>query len=417
MTWQYEDGGPARRQTTGGGLFLAPGERLVATTRIAPATTMVVSGRSGELYLLRHTIGEGATASVEQIDPVSLEAEACSPDLPGGPVWPGGIGVAADGSIHVVFGRHAHRLDAELQPVASRELPRDRPYNSFVTLPDGHLVTKDFTGSLPGRPVAPSQRDRSELVVLEPDSLAIAARLELPEPSIARLSADGSSVYVVGDTSLIRVGWDGSTLRLDRDFTVAYRTLEGQSYGWDCVIAEGAAWFLDDGDGSEGYSGTLRGKGLSVAPLHLVRIDLATGEAALSEICGLPGGLVANPPVVDEARGLVVGYDSGNGVVTAFDAATLEERWRREQDHASHLLLYAETGELVTGDQADVVVLDIETGRELGRVDSASGMQSVLFPAPGFGRDFYVCSFSAVTRVHVDETGPLAPDLCSVEPD
>jgi hypothetical protein len=27
--------------------------------------------------------------------------------------------------------------------------------------------------------------------------------------------------------------------------------------------------------------------------------------------------------------------------------------------------------------------------------------QSVLFPAPGFGRDFYVCSFLALTRVEV----------------
>jgi outer membrane protein assembly factor BamB len=175
--------------------------------------------------------------------------------------------------------------------------------------------------------------------------------------------------------------------------------MEGQTYGWDCVLAAGAAWFLDDGEGSELYAGSLRGLGVSSAPLHLVRVDLASTAVALTEVCGRAGGLVANPPVVDEQRGIVVGYDSGNGVVTGFDLDTLAVCWQREQDHGSHLLLFSETGELVTGDHADVVVLDISTGYELGRVDSGHGIQSVLFPAPGERRDFYLCSFMGVSRV------------------
>ena len=47
-------------------------------------------------------------------------------------------------------------MDRELRVVASRTLPRDKPYNSFVVLPDGHLVTKDFAGSRPGVPIAAS---------------------------------------------------------------------------------------------------------------------------------------------------------------------------------------------------------------------------------------------------------------------
>ena len=121
----------------------------------------------------------------------------------------------------------------------------------------------------------------------------------------------------------------------------------------------------------------------------------------MAEVCGLPGGLVANPPVVDVERGIAVGYDSGNGVVVGFDATTLEPRWRREQDHASHLLLYEGSGELVTGDHADVVVLDVVTGEERARVDTGSGMQSVLFPTPGWDRDLYLCSFLTVSRIAV----------------
>jgi hypothetical protein len=401
MAWRSEDGGPQRRQLAPGGLRLRPGDALAVTTRVAPVTTMVVGGAGGELYLLRHTPGEPATALVERIDPVTLEPLASSPELAAGPVWPGGLGVHPDGALHVVFGEHAHRLGADLQVVASRRLPRARPYNSFVLLGDGHLVTKDFAGSRPAHPVPAEAREPSELVVLDPVTLEVVDALVLPEPSIARLSADGDRIVVVGDTCVLVVAWDGRRLALERDRTVRYRTLDGQGYGWDCVLVDGAAWFLDDGEGSERFAGTFRGLGASTAPLHLVRVDLATGEVATAEVCGKAGGLVANPPVVDAARGIAVGYDSGNGVVAAFDAATLEPRWRRDQDHGSHLVLFEETGELVTGDHADVVVLDVATGEELARADGGMGIQSVLFPMPGWDRDVYVCTFMGVSRITV----------------
>ncbi len=399
MGWRSEDGGPRRTALVPGGLEISATDRLVTTSRVAPAFTMVVAD-DDRLFALRHTAGEGATAVVERIDPVTLEPVATSPALPGGPVWPGGIGVHDDGTLHVVFGNHASRLDPELRVLASQPLPRCRPYNSFVTLPDGHLVTKDFGGALPGG--QPHMDDVGcEVLVLDPGRLEVVARLTVPEPSIARLSADGDDVYVVGDTSLFRLRWDGGALLLDDRFTARYRTIEGQTYGWDCVLAAGAGWFLDDGEGTERFAGTFRGSGVSTAPMHLVRVDLGTGEVALAEVCGRPGGIVANPPVVDERRGVAVGYDSGNGCMTGFDIGTLEVRWRREQDHASHVLLYEGTGELVTGDHTDVVVLDVATGEERARTATEGGVQSVLFPAPGFGRDFYVCTFLALTRVEV----------------
>ena len=246
--------------------------------------------------------------------------------------------------------------------------------------------------------------------MLEPDRLDVVATLELPEPSIARLSASGDDVYVVGDSSLLRVAWDGQRLALDRDFKARYRTMEGQTYGWDCVIAGGSAWLLDDGDGAEAYSGTLRGHGVSTAPLHLVRVDLVSGAVTLAEICGRPGGLVANPPVVDVSRSIAVGYDTGNGVLCAFDLAadgSMSTRWTRDQDHGGHLVLFADTGELVTGDHdaargaEQVVVLDIETGDEKARADTGSPVQSVLFPSPGFERDLYFCTFTTVSRVRI----------------
>ncbi len=369
---------------------------------------MVVLRAPGEVFLLRHTLGPDTIAWIERVDPITLEPLERSQELAGGPTWPGGIAAHANGSLHVVFGNHAHRLAPDLRVLASRDLPRRLPYNSFVVVPDGHLVTKDFGGMLPGDDLATHIPQPAEMLALDPATLEIVARCALPESSIARLSADGDIVYVVGTSTLFRVRWDGARLRLEEGFAGRYRTIPGQTYGWDAVLALGAAWFLDNGEGSERYVGTFRGRGISTAPLHLVRVDLVTAAVSMTEICGRPNGLVANPPVVDEARRIVVGYDSGNGVLAAFDVAddgltTL--RWRREQNHACHPLLFPDTGELVTNDHdatrmADaIVVLDIETGAERLRVDAGSAVQSVLFPAPGFDRDFYYCSFATLTRV------------------
>jgi len=95
-------------------------------------------------------------------------------------------------------------------------------------------------------------------------------------------------------------------------------------------------------------------------------------------------------------------------VLAAFDIAadgSTALRWRRQQNHACHPLLFSDTGELVTNDHDadrmadDIVVVDIESGRERVRLAAGSAVQSVLFPAAGFGRDFYYCSFAALTRV------------------
>jgi hypothetical protein len=407
--WPGEDGGPLRLQhpLTGAGPALADGS-VEVRSRDALAATMVVLREPGEVFLLRHTAGPEAISWVERVDPITLETLTRSEDLAGGPAWPGGIAAHGNGSLYVVFGNHAHRLAPDLSVGASRELPRRLPYNSFVITPDGHLVTKDFGGVLPGQDPATHEPLPAEVLSLAPGTLEIASRCSLPEPSIARLSADGDAVYAVGTSTLFRVDWAGGRLTLDESFAGRYRAMPGQTYGWDAVLALGAAWFLDNGEGSERYAGTFRGQGISPAPLHLVRIDLATAAVTLTEICGLPNGVVANPPVVDEARRIVVGYDSGNGVVAAFDIApdgALSLRWRREQNHACHPLLFADTGELVTTDhdatrsKDEIVVLDIETGNERLRVDSGSTVQSVLFPAPGNGRDFYYCSFTTLTRV------------------
>ena len=408
MTWSTEDGGPRRLQWVDGArLAIAAGETLQVTSRSMMVVTMVVVASPDDVFVLCHTGGDGAVSWVERVHPETLETLATSEHLAGGPAWPGGTAVHPNGDIYVVFGNHAHRLNRSLQVVASRELPRVRPYNSFVVLPDGHLVTKDFGGSRPcnemEEPFAPTQ-----LVVLEPTGLNIVATLDLPEASIARLSANENDVYVVGTSSLWRVRWDGESLHSD-GWRAEYRQLQGQTYGWDVVIADTDAWFLDNGESTHKFAGTLRGVGTATAPLHLVRVNLASGRVSLHEICGLAGGVVANPPLVDEQRQMVVGFDSGNGVLAGFsyDETKVRKVWSVEQNHGSHMLLYPESGEFVSAhyDQErgveQVVVRDISTGREIARADTGSPIQSVVFPACGTRRDFYWCSMLSLNRVTV----------------
>ena len=409
-SWPAEDGGPLRQQTCDGAFAGLIAGTPSVVSRDAHGATMVVRRDAGEVFLTGHSVGgDGGeqTSWVERIDPNTLEVLNRREGLSGGPAWPGGFAAHANGSLVVVFGRNIHRLNINLEVELSAELPRNRPYNSFVALPDGHIVTKDFGGRLPGADES-FVAENCEVLVLTPTTFEIVARVELPEPSIARLSADGNTVYVVGDQSLYRMTWNGQSLVFDETFAPRYRTIEGQTYGWDAVVALGAAWFLDNGGGSENYVGTFRGQGISTAPLHLVRVDLATGGVSLTEICGLPNGMVANPPLIDERRMIAVGFDSANGVLAAFDIdpdGATSPRWSVEQNHGSHMILDPTSGLFLSAHHDNerwmeqFIVRDIASGAEAVRLDSGSPLQSVVFPAVGESRTVYACSFSTVSAL------------------
>jgi hypothetical protein len=144
---------------------------------------------------------------------------------------------------------------------------------------------------------------------------------------------------------------------------------------------------------------------VAAGPVHLVRLRVEGGEPQLIEISGLPHGTQTNLPVFDPERRIAVGYDSGNGVLAAFDLGPdgLTPRWRRELAASMHLVRFPDTGELVVNDHGpdgdDVVVLDIETGDETARAATGSVPQSVVFPAVDRDAALYYCSFSTLARV------------------
>ncbi len=406
--WPCEDGGPQRlqRPLSGAGLGVRVGEVLQATKRRTLMSTMTVLGAPGEVYLLTHTalraqLGLSTTSRVEMIDPQSLKPIYRSPPLKGGPMWPGGMAIHCNGDLYVVYGNHAHRLNRQCKVMASHALPVNEPYNAFVILDNGLIVTKNLSASTP-----------ASLTVLDPETLQpVCADLLCPEPSIARLSAIGNTVYVVGVRSIFRYHWDSAqqTLRRDPDWHFDYIGQSRQTYGWDVVLDGKQAWFMDNGQ--HRYRYRMVGAGVSRTANRLIRVSLSDAQDhQMLEVSGLLGGSITNPPLVDLKSHTVVGYDSANSVLQAwrFDEALrrLTPLWRKAPfGTASHMVLYPDTGELVVNDYRrhgeEVVVLDIATGFEKGRVRLGGLMQGVVFPSPGWGRDFYWSSMGQLARVFI----------------
>ncbi len=441
--WTCEDGGPRRWGSPAGqpGLGIRPGERLeVTAVRDAFATDALVRREPGELYALRHRIPIRGVQStpvegwVERLDPQTLAVVASTPRLPGGAYWPGGIAAHANGDLHMVFGRWAHRLSAGLDVLASHRLPVPRPHNSFVVLDGGELITKDCD--------APAGREPSTVSALDPDTLlALAPPLRLPEPSIARLASDGESVIAVGTTTVfrLRLDTDAGRIVIDDSWQPRYGPAPERGYGWDPVIADEHVFWMDNGRNRTDR--TMLGSGEQASPVRLWWARRDDGAVRSVEISGLPYGTESNPPGWDPERKVVVAYDAGNAVVRAWRLVgdELEDLWRRDRlAHAGHLIVYPDTRELVVQDWSDwepwrrpsvrpltrvigqvlaqsglargaslrlgcdhLVVLDLDSGEEKGRVEIPSPSQAFLFPAPGFDRDVYYQSLTTIARVAV----------------
>ena len=411
--WPCEDAGPARLQVPHQtqGLNLQAQDSLQCTSRRTQVSTMTVLGEPGEVFLLTHAVvrshlGLPTTSRVHAIDPVTLKTRFQSPPLPGGPMWPGGMAVLANGMLLVVYGRYAHLLNRQCELQKSQELPVNAAYNSFVVLQNGLVVTKNLSSTAP-----------AQLSVLNPDTLDFAsATTTCPEPSIARLSAQGNTVYVMGITSVIRYHWNDAAqcLMQDLQWTCHYLKDAPQSYAWDMVLTAEDAWFMDNG--AHNYRLSMLGAGLNDAPNRMHRVALHDSSSHQHwQVSGVKGGAITNPPLVDALRQIVVAYDSANRHLKAWRIirhashgtdVELQALWHLSHfGAASHMLLFADTGELCVNDyqrfNEQVVILDIETGQEKSRVRTGGLMQGVVFPSAGWQRDIYWSSMDRLTRIHI----------------
>ena len=408
--WPGEDGGPARLQSPRGlaGPGIRPGEKPRTTRRRLAFGNMLIYGPQNRLYLLHHDILRNrygifpSRARLEWLDPHTLKAKAKSPWLKAGPFWPGGVAAHRNGDLYTVYGRFAHRLDLNCKIKQVYKLPHNRPYNSFVILDNGMLVTKEFR-----------EEGRSHLSILDPETmLPVCEDIEAPEASVARLSARGNTLYVVGVESVFRYHWSDSAgkLELDPDWKCAYISRTGQTYGWDPVIDEENVWFMDNGKHT--YFLKMVGAGVASTPIHYIRVSTKdSSDYTIRKVSVLDYGTCTNPPLYCKERRIFLAFDSGNARLRAYRlgerGVSLTKIWNKDDFACStHMIHYPDTGEVLTNDYRgflhgeDSVVLDIETGEEKSRVATGARMQSVIFSAPGLERDYYYLSFDTLMRVY-----------------
>jgi hypothetical protein len=123
----------------------------------------------------------------------------------------------------------------------------------------------------------------------------------------------------------------------------------------------------------------------------------------------IPRGTIVNPPLFDWSRNILVAFDSGNSRIGGFrydGPGNFERLWEHDFGASNHFVLYPDTGEIVVNDfdgtTEHVVVLEIESGRELGRVATGSPVQSVVFQSTGWSRDVYTATFTTLARTFVE---------------
>ncbi len=419
--WSGEDGGPQRLQSATGisGLNIQPGDKLVkkASRRLCTGN-MVVLREPGEVYLmhvdsLRDKIGMSCSSYVEKLDPRTLKPIKSSGPLPGGIWWPGGFNVHANGDLYVTFGRYIHRLNPDCELVKSYQLPQNLPYNSHVVLDNGFIITK---------PIA-AEGD-TQLLVIDPDSLTEACpAVQMPEPSISRLSSYGNTVYVTGVKTIYRYHFDADTrtLTLDEQWSLDYVGNTTQEYGWDPVIDDNNIWFMDNGRHTMGKTSlSMLNAGVNPTPNNLIRVSQHDcNDYDIIPICDKSFGAVTDPPLYCPQRRIVVAYDSSNAVVQGWrhnpETQQLTKLWTRDGfGMGGHTIYYPDTGEIVTADYQSLktfkglkhgeqsVILDIETGREKARLPMGNYMQSCCFPSPGFKRDYYWLGLDKLTYISVE---------------
>ena len=213
-------------------------------------------------------------------------------------------------------------------------------------------------------------------------------------------------------------------MALDREWQPLYRTMadDEQSFSWDSCLSDGGCWFLDNGDNqaNETIFGTRpfgtelpdRGsvfQGLASSPQKLIRIDLADPDKTATLVpFGLPHGSIFSPPAFDPVRKVAIAFDTGNGRLGAFrynDDGSFEELWKRSCRISMQMVLFLDTGEVAVNDfqrgYDEIVIFDVESGEEKGRVATESVTANGMFLGVGWNRDIMYCSIGSISRVFV----------------
>jgi hypothetical protein len=177
--------------------------------------------------------------------------------------YPGGVGAHADGFIYVIYGYRLARLDPATGEVLATvilptgQAPRDTTYNGFIVMPDGMIVAKSLY-RMPGceengfRALARGGLvdTPSDIVVVDPRRMAVAASVKAPEHLLGRITAGvhrgRAYLYAAGKDHVFRYVYESGALALDADWGPVRTRQPGESPA--SAITTGDGWIFLQGN-------------------------------------------------------------------------------------------------------------------------------------------------------------------------
>ena len=421
--WPVECGGNRRQKSRAGRLDAGMGSAEVVFRNTGRWNVMAIECDPGQWFIggtMAAFSGPTPYGWVEKIDPLSLEPIAFSGELPCGEhVWCGAILAHANGSIYSVNGSFLHRLSPDCEVEAETRLPMNRAHNGLLALSDGSLITKDLRLEGQG-PTTLTRLDAETLEVME-------APLELPEGSMGRIAADqipgGDAVYVPGTEHMWRIDVR-EKMRIAEGWRPRYRHAQSEfGLAWDSCLSDDSAWLMDCGDiqsvreifsvhpnGRFEQPPTSRLGWRHPAPWNgaqrLLRISLTNGEVETLIPFGNAGGGIIAPPVHIPELHRAVCWDSLRGGLAGIDTSgsRMSVAWTQPVRPSMQPVVFPESGELVINDftesgSDDLVVVNLESGEILDRVQTGSRIANGMFLSPGSDRDIFYCSTLGIARV------------------
>lgn len=420
--WPVECGGNRRQKAANGGLWANDGIAKV-TTRIDDRwNVMAIRRDKNEIFVggtMPSWYGDEPFGWLKKIDPNSLETIYESPKLPsGGHVWCGAIAAHSNGDIYKVNGSYMHRLSADCKVIKEKKLPVDQAHNGLLILTDGTIVTKDLRLS---------SLNCSTITRLCPDTLELIGEpLNLPEGSMGRIASDNNGkneyIYIPGIEHVWRINVKKNNLLIDNSWLPKYRNMnDDNGLAWDGCISDDHLWIMDNGDIDsvraiferhpngrfEAPSNRLswRSKAPWSSSQRLLKISIK--DSNIKEIApfGLSGGGIIAPPVHIPEYDICIAWDSINGGLAGIkdNGKKLEIIWSIKARPSMQPLVFPMTGEFVINDFENnedyIIVLDIETGRLIDRVNTGSRLANGMFLTAGGKRDIYYCSTFAISHI------------------
>jgi hypothetical protein len=419
-------GGRRQKHARTKGLDIQPGERIGATTRQFERGKWAIytADADGRIFVLGTTVpvGPDSFGWIEEVDPVTLERIRVSPDLEtGGHNFCAGSLLLRDGHFLACFGRYVHKLNLNLEPVGELELDVDHAHNGLLLLSDGMAITRNLEHD---------HQKKSVFTVVDPSSMTQVQQLEFVGASVGRFCVDPQEdhdhVYATTPTHIHRLIYQDGRLELDSEWSASYRVPGAdQGFAWCNCVGDDSVWFMDMGDneilrqvmtatpvGTEplDLSGVIYPHSAPVR-LHRVSTDDATSIDSLN-LFDVPHAWQGASPLYAPEKRIVMGFDTANGKVGAWKyhgPGNFSHLWSHDITNSNQPLYYPDTGEVIVDDvradqSVDSVVLDIETGEEKARINTATMGAAGMAPSPGLGRDYYGCSgvHGALYRIFVE---------------